>query len=423
MRSSNEEGGGVPGVTQPNLLSVQSHVFYLGNCLTSCWTGVHVLQCQLLYRGNILIMNNGRTVSSHGLLLDDTDELKCAAEGSVGIGPLGALEMSHLQNVVILPRTGHERHGTQRLGDEHVRQQSRLQTEPELHVPVWLLGWSHGWWSAPRWTDTVGPYWWGWQWRICSSWPLLGWASKQIHPQPVEVQQKVHSHGGERSVPQMFTLRGLRPLCFNHIIEELTQIKTPRTNWPQTHRRSYFSSTCHGQTLFVQDWMFEFRFVKMWKQPFTQVNEMFWCLKLIYLRLSLSEVVKSMNEIRETCRKQVWKEFILGSMDVWQSLFFLHVVSRMNDMKVLVNWVFVWEGGFSAVSFPCALSDPPQGEPVCCDTTHQPLVVRQHDDNLSVMVPDHPPEVSGGVRQRMLGDDELITPVVALRWGRSDVIV
>lgn len=46
--------------------------------------------------------------------------------------------------------------------------------------------------------------------------------------------------------------------------------------------------------------------------------------------------------------------------------------------------------------------------------THQALVVGQHDDDLSVMVPDHPPEVGGGVGQRMLGNDELITPEVTL---------
>lgn len=46
--------------------------------------------------------------------------------------------------------------------------------------------------------------------------------------------------------------------------------------------------------------------------------------------------------------------------------------------------------------------------------TYKTLVVRQHDNNLSVVVPNHPPEVCSGVGQRMLGNDELITPVVAL---------
>lgn len=46
--------------------------------------------------------------------------------------------------------------------------------------------------------------------------------------------------------------------------------------------------------------------------------------------------------------------------------------------------------------------------------THQALVVWQHDNDLSVVVPDHPPEVFSGVRQRMLGNDELITPVETL---------
>lgn len=47
--------------------------------------------------------------------------------------------------------------------------------------------------------------------------------------------------------------------------------------------------------------------------------------------------------------------------------------------------------------------------------TYQAVVVGQHDNNLSVMVPNHSPEVCGGMRQRMLGNDELIAPVVALK--------
>ena len=51
---------------------------------------------------------------------------------------------------------------------------------------------------------------------------------------------------------------------------------------------------------------------------------------------------------------------------------------------------------------------------MCVCVTHQSLVVRQHDNDLGVVVPDHPPEVLGRVRQRMLGNDELVAPVVAL---------
>ena len=47
-------------------------------------------------------MHYGGAISSHGLLLDDVDELKGAAKGGVWIWPLGALEMSHLQDIVIL---------------------------------------------------------------------------------------------------------------------------------------------------------------------------------------------------------------------------------------------------------------------------------------------------------------------------------
>lgn len=50
-------------------------------------------------------MHDGGAVSSHGLLLDHTDELEGAAERSIGVGPLRALKMSHLQNVVILSHT------------------------------------------------------------------------------------------------------------------------------------------------------------------------------------------------------------------------------------------------------------------------------------------------------------------------------
>ena len=47
-------------------------------------------------------------------------------------------------------------------------------------------------------------------------------------------------------------------------------------------------------------------------------------------------------------------------------------------------------------------------------STHQALVVRQHDDYLGVVVPDHAPEVCGGVGQGVLGHDELVAPVVTL---------
>lgn len=53
----------------------------------------------------VLIMDDGRTVSGHGLLLDDTNELEGAAERGVWVRPFRALEMSHLQNVVVLSHT------------------------------------------------------------------------------------------------------------------------------------------------------------------------------------------------------------------------------------------------------------------------------------------------------------------------------
>lgn len=51
--------------------------------------------------------------------------------------------------------------------------------------------------------------------------------------------------------------------------------------------------------------------------------------------------------------------------------------------------------------------------------THQALVVWQHDNDLRVVVPDHPPEIFRRVRQGVLGDDEFIASVVALRGGRG----
>lgn len=55
------------------------------------------------------------------------------------------------------------------------------------------------------------------------------------------------------------------------------------------------------------------------------------------------------------------------------------------------------------------------GKDVFRGGTYQTLVVRQHDNNLSVVVPNHSPKVCGGVWQRMLGNDKLITPEVTLR--------
>lgn len=54
-----------------------------------------------------------------------------------------------------------------------------------------------------------------------------------------------------------------------------------------------------------------------------------------------------------------------------------------------------------------------------CVPTHQALVVWQHDDDLCVVIPDHPPEIFRRVRQRVLGYNEFIASVVALRWGRG----
>lgn len=58
-----------------------------------------------------LIVHYGRSVSDHGLLLDDIDELKGAADGSVRVGPLRALEVTHLQHIVILGRATEREEG------------------------------------------------------------------------------------------------------------------------------------------------------------------------------------------------------------------------------------------------------------------------------------------------------------------------
>lgn len=49
-----------------------------------------------------LVVYYGGSVSGHSLLLDDIDELKGAADGSVRVGPFRALEVTHLQHIVIL---------------------------------------------------------------------------------------------------------------------------------------------------------------------------------------------------------------------------------------------------------------------------------------------------------------------------------
>lgn len=51
---------------------------------------------------------------------------------------------------------------------------------------------------------------------------------------------------------------------------------------------------------------------------------------------------------------------------------------------------------------------------VCLFVSYQFMVGRQHNNNLCIVVPDHSPEVFCGVGQRMLGYDELITPIVTL---------
>lgn len=43
-----------------------------------------------------LIMDDGWSVTDGCLFFDDVDEFKSAADGHVGIGPPGALKVSHL---------------------------------------------------------------------------------------------------------------------------------------------------------------------------------------------------------------------------------------------------------------------------------------------------------------------------------------
>lgn len=82
-------------------------------------------------------------------------------------------------------------------------------------------------------------------------------------------------------------------------------------------------------------------------------------------------------------------------------------------------FLFCWFGcQYSSFSVWMSMKKKDETRLLCLKVTYQTLVVRQHNNNLSVMVPNHPPEVCGGVGQRMLGNDELITPVVTLRWQR-----
>lgn len=50
-------------------------------------------------------MNYGGSVSGHCLLFNDIDELEGAADWGVWVGPLGTLEVTHLQNIVVLGET------------------------------------------------------------------------------------------------------------------------------------------------------------------------------------------------------------------------------------------------------------------------------------------------------------------------------
>ena len=61
---------------------------------------------------------------------------------------------------------------------------------------------------------------------------------------------------------------------------------------------------------------------------------------------------------------------------------------------------------------------PVNAEQACL--THQALVVRQHDNDLCIVVPNHPPEILDGVEKRMLGDDEFIALIITLHIQRED---
>ena len=53
-------------------------------------------------RGHSLVVHYGWSVSRHGLLFYDVDELKGAADWSIGVGPFRALEVTHFQHIIIL---------------------------------------------------------------------------------------------------------------------------------------------------------------------------------------------------------------------------------------------------------------------------------------------------------------------------------
>lgn len=54
-------------------------------------------------------------------------------------------------------------------------------------------------------------------------------------------------------------------------------------------------------------------------------------------------------------------------------------------------------------------------------STHQALVVWQHDNDLCVMIPNHPPEIFRSVWQRVLGYNEFIASVIALQLERGRI--
>lgn len=58
------------------------------------------------HQAHLLIVYDGGSISCHGLLFDDIDELEGAAERSIWVRPFRALEMSYLQDIVILLERG-----------------------------------------------------------------------------------------------------------------------------------------------------------------------------------------------------------------------------------------------------------------------------------------------------------------------------
>lgn len=67
----------------------------------------------------------------------------------------------------------------------------------------------------------------------------------------------------------------------------------------------------------------------------------------------------------------------------------------------------------------CLDTYPAKNMPKMTWGTYHVLTIWKHNDQLGVMVPDHPPEILDGMEKGMLGDDEFIALIITLQNQRE----